>query len=373
MNRRSIRYRILWVGLWLPALCAAAYAGNQPVGSATAPAPTDTAVATLAWPAGGPGPERLLVWPDSLLLGQVLTVGVDIAGPVPGKLDSLLQADRPWLAPDRNGGAVEGAQVAKPGSVAGLPDSWPSVPEGKTRLIRRFRVYGLDPFRVALGDRSSPVVRVGRRLAGGGNLAPVRDPRPLGWSPARWLLWTVGAVLLALCSWWWWRRRKRAGRPLPRAALPLPGWLEAACGLEDLLAEGWLERGEHHRFLDGLAGLIRGYLSGRYLIGARQMTAPEILAACRDRGYDTGPVRQLVAVMTEADRSRYQPRALRGEDCRRWAAAFFRIMAACRIMPVFTPVPAELSLRAGKAWSHLDRELASEAVEPEALRTGEVG
>ncbi len=356
----------LTVLVWLACACTAA-AGTVPGGqggvpqagvSPTVPAVPDTALVHLAWGDTLWTPTRLLVAPDSLLLGDVLTVGVDLAGPVPANPDSLLVPDQEWLmtVSDRGGGPD-----VDPASSSKQLTGWPAAPADGSRLVRRFRVYRLDPFRVAVAGRSSPVIQVGRRLHDDQTMAPVRDPRRLGWSPAAWVLWLAGLMVLALAAWWWWRRRKRVTRSLPHAPLPLPGWLAAACGLEDLLASGFLARGEHRLFLDRLAGLIRGYLADRYLIGARQMTAEEIVTACRERAYDPDPVRGLVTVMAEADHARYQPHELRGNDCRRAAADFFRLIADCRLMPEFTPVPVDVSLRAGKAWSYLEHELGAEA------------
>ncbi len=362
----------LWpaVLVWLAGACAAG-AGTIPSGQGrlsrpgvapVVPAMPDTGLVQLAWGDSMRAPVRVLVAPDSMLLGDVLTVGVDLAGPRPVNPDSLLVPDRTWLAPVPAGSREVGARIVTSDSALEQPAGWPPVPPDRWRLVRLFRVYRLDPFRVVVAGRSSPVIHVGRRLHDGETMAPVRDPRGLGWSPAPWLLWTVGGMILALLAWWWRRHRKRAGPSLPHAVLPPPGWLAAACGLEDLLASGCLERGEHRLFLDRLAGLIRGYLADRYLIGARQMTAEEIVAACRERAYDPGPVQGLVAVMAEADHVRYRPHDVTGNDCRRMAAVFFRAMTGCRLMPEFTPVPADVSLRAGKAWSYLARELETGAV-----------
>ncbi|PIV80594.1 hypothetical protein COW53_08870 [bacterium CG17_big_fil_post_rev_8_21_14_2_50_64_8] len=327
--------------------------GQDPVAEA-APAVIDTVVANLRWPAAWAEPRTFLVGPDTLRLGDELLVGVDVPDTLTARPDSLLAGDQDWLVAtgwrpaETGGGAGTGVQAA-----------WPPVEPGYRRLVRQLRVYRLDPFVLQVPGWTSRVMSILPRLADQGSMSPVRDPRPLGWSPAVWLVWVFfGLLLIALGVLGWRRRRLRIKAP-PDATIALPAWMDAACGLQELLRAGLLESGHNRDFLDALAGLMRRFTAGRYLIGAREMTAAEIVDACSRRAYDPGPVRDLAGVIAASDGTRYHPADPDGSNCRAAATTFFRVLEQVRIRPKFVLPPADLALRADRALADLERELGA--------------
>lgn len=328
-----------------------------------APAVIDTVVANLRWPATWPEPRTFLVGPDTLRLGDELLVGVDLPGTLTARPDSLLASDQDWLVAT----GWRPAEIAG-GAGAGIQTAWPAVESGYRRIVRRLRVYRLDPFVLQVPGWTSRVMGILPRLEDQGSMAPVRDPRPLGWSPAVWLMWVFFGLLLVALGVLGWRRRRRMVETLPDATLALPAWMEAACGLQELLRAGLLESGRKREFLDALAGLMRNFTAGRYLIGAREMTAAEIVDACARRAYDPGPVRDLAGVIAASDGTRYHPADPDGAECRIAAATFFRVLEQVRIRPEFIVPPADQALRADRVWADLQRELGgvpAGAAEPE--------
>ncbi len=369
---------LTWICLsWVSAALAQNHGQqpNLPLGGGgrqmPAPASGDTVVADLAWGLDHQRLRTIWVTPDSLLLGDVLTVAVDVPSGHEDWPDSLLMAKQPWLEAVPTDGDAIGVGIIDPASGTTPVGNMPPIPPGHVRLWRQFRVYQLDPFKVRIQDLSSRVITVQRRISDQDSMAPVRDPRPLGWSPASWVVGLVLVLVLLLLLWAFWRRRKKVEFQLPDRPLPLPAWLEAICRLEALWKSGCLERGEGRLFLDRLAGLTRIYLADRFGIGAKEMTAQEIVTACRDCAWDVEPVGSLATLMDACDRWRYQPMEPNSRDCRVAAWTFFRAMGTVRIMPEFTPVPADLTLQASGAWAYMGQELDGVLPAESPLNSGE--
>jgi len=317
-----------------PAL-AQAPAGPGPAAASPAPAVPDTQTAVLAPPEGTAAPGNWVVVPDTVTFGGTVAL-VPAEGPaVP------LESGTEWLEP------VPAGEEIPPAGWTG-EDAPPPGSE--------FRVYRVDPFRLAVGDWTSRVITVRGRAGGTDDIAGVRTPPwpGLPWGPFAGL--AAAAALLALAVLWLWNRR-RGPAEWPDRALAAPVWLETAPGLRDLVAAGLLARGDGRGFLDGLAALARRYVGGRYGIAAAEMTGREMVAACRRLGYPLGPVRSLAGLIDDADRRRYDPESPTPARCREQAVEFFRQVQATRIVPRHTPASAERILAADQAWTAVAREL----------------
>lgn len=354
---RSRRPLAILAAVWLAALIRGA--------AWSAPALPDTSVGRILLAAEAPPVLAVHVRPDSVAFGDLVQVAVDFAGTAPP--DSALRVQAPWMAPagaPARGGLLNRGPGRDPEQD---PARWPVLPQGAGRLVRSFRVYGTDPFRLQAGAAISPVVDVGGRTDAAGQAAPVRDPRALGLALAAWVWILLGAAAAAALIWWLWRRRGRAAvedLDLPVASI---AWLAAVRDLRRLLDETGSAGWEGRRFLDRLAGIVRTYIGGRFLIGAREMTGREIVAACRSRGYPSAPAKALAALVDRADRRRYGPGDPGPQECREAAAAFLELLGQVRILPRMTPVPPADLQSAQAAWASLVGEFQEAGTGESAL------
>lgn len=325
-------------------LLGATSAGAQTPGAAVAP--PDTAVARFTWAGDGPTPSALGVFPAEALFGQRVVVMLDHPpGVDPPPLDSL-RVDVPWLEPAPAAAAAE----------LPLPP-----PEG-ARQVAHFRIYREGPWRAAWqGGAASPVQRVAGRVDDPESVEPVRDPREIGGLP-RWLVWLLAGALLVLLAWlarWRWRRRRRHA-PAHRG-LPPPAWLEAARRLEELERRSLLAR-DH---LDALAGIVRRYLRGRFLLPAEEMTADEVLHAARAAGWPAPTLAPFARLLATCDEARYAPEHVGSALLQRCVRETVDLIDAVRVMPRWTPVPPGELAGAQVAWRRL-RELYPPTPDPSA-------
>jgi hypothetical protein len=291
-------------------------------------------------PEGAPAPARIIVLPDTVVFGGVIEVVLEPANN-DGSV-TVLEHETPWL---------ETPVPDDPGLLARLLGQAAPATAPNT-----YRVYRTDPFRVRVGDAVSAVIHVRGRAEGTGEVASIRTPPFPGWP---WLTMLAAAVLVGLLvllgAWLWGRRHGPV--VWPDRSVGTPAWLDAAIGLDELIQGGSLSRGEGSRFLDGLAGLARRYMAGRYGVAGAEMTGPEIVKACRALGYPLGPVRVLANLIDEADRRRYDPDPPRPAWCREQAIGFYAQVQATRVMPRVCLVEPALILAAEKAWAAVAREL----------------
>ena len=139
--------------------------------------------------------------------------------------------------------------------------------------------------------------------------------------------------------------------------------------MRDLLQEGYLNRGESRAFLDGLAGVARRFVAGRYRIAAQEMTGREIITACAHLGYRSAQPGVFARLIDRVDLCRYNPEETGPGWCRDQAVLLYDQIDTVRIMPRYTEVPAEIRREGETAWSYLKRELCSG---PDKLRDSAV-
>ena len=363
----SVVLWLVWVAGSLP---AAAQVGQghpvtPPVGmpGGMVPAPPaaaviDTAVAVLEIFPESSLPVLAHTVPDTVPFGGQVHLVLDYS-PSPQEdlaIGPVIGAD--WLAPvpQKNPGLVDRILGKNPGLQLDLNDL-PELGE-KVRAVHSFQVFRTNPFRLQVGTYLSPVIHVQGRIEDTQQTAAIRAPRSVGWSPLVILILLVVLALILLIARWLWNRGSQSDELLDRP-LPAPAWLAAAIELRDLLQGGFLQRGDDRAFLDGLAGIVRRFVAGRYRIAAQDMTGREIMAACAKLGHLSGQPGVFARLIDATDRHRYDPEGSEVSWSREQAVLFFDHLAEARIMPRFTEVPAPLKREADLAWAGLERELSS--------------
>ena len=321
-----------------------------------APAVVDTALAVLAFPDEIPIPVALHTVQDTVLFGEVVYVIVDFADPDLMPAEPELTAGEDWLVLEK---------VADPGFLDRLlgrsdrpgPEVKGLDPAQGTRVALPYRIYRTQPFQIQVGPFTSGVIEVQARIAGTEETAAIRAPRPVGWSPLVILLLILALVLiLGLARLLWDRGRK--DEELRDWPLAPPAWLAAGIELRALYREGSLSRGDSRIFLDGLAGITRRFVAGRYRINAQEMTGREILNACSGLGHAILNPGSFARLVDEVDHHRYDPETSAPGWCRDQAIHFFQLMGKVRVTPRYSEVPAELLIEGEKAWVELRREFS---------------
>ena len=159
-------------------------------------------------------------------------------------------------------------------------------------------------------------------------------------------------------AWLLWDRGSRRA-DLTDRDLPPPAWLTGAIELRDLLHEGSLSRGENRVFLDGLAGIARRFVAGRYRIAAQEMTGREIITACADLGHRSTQPGIFARMIDAVDHHRYNPEVSSTGWCREQTILLYDHIARVRILPRYSEVSADLRSEGETAWTDLKRELSS--------------
>ena len=354
--------------LCLAAPAGLAQMGQHPPGTVPgmqpeppAAAVIDTATAALDFSALEVAPVQIHTVQDSVVFGDLFHLVMDYPEVLEAAPEIPLAAGGEWLVPEIIRGPGFVGRLLGGGSPAG-PDvgELPVVPEG-TRFVVSFRVYRTNPFLIQAPAFNSPVIHVLGRVEGTADTAPIRAPRRVPWSP--WVILGLIAflVLVLVAARLLWDRGRGKVEWADRK-IPAPAWLSAAVELRDLLARGFLNRGESRPFLDGLAGITRRFVAGRYRIAAQEMTGREIMAACADLGFQSPHPGVFARLIDSVDRHRYNPEPPTPGWCRDQAILFFAEIGRVRVLPLYTEV-AEGLVRDGEfAWKDLGRELSAGSI-----------
>jgi len=349
---------VLVVAGVVPGLTAAQQSGpsgmtRMPAVQASAAVP-DTVDIVITVPDSLPQPVAVHVVQDTLEFGGLLNLVLDYAPDQPDGPQLQPRAEGDWLVP---------CSVPHPGFLARLfgSDSMPSVDLSALpatdglRVVRSFRVYRRDPLRIRWHNQVSPVLIVAGRTVGANEMATIRDPRGLHWTPWRLILAAVVLLGLAVLARWLWLRRHTL-TPLADWPVPVPPWLGFAVGLQELLTDNILGRGDSRLFLDRLALLARSYVAGRYRVAAREMTGHEITRACLNLGYEVAHPAGFSRLIDLADRERYKQGAPEPSFCREQAAELLERVQRVRLGTEYVTIPPEQLLAAQKAWAALTAE-----------------
>ncbi|MBC8422889.1 hypothetical protein H8E07_02080 [bacterium] len=315
-------------------LCCVAAAGAQTGLPPPAAAPPDTLVLSLGSERDLPVPDLRAAGPDSVLFGGEIVVSCVFpaaAGTV--ALDSLVSR-APW------------AEILSVAAAEATPD-------GGTEVVVGVRLGRAGPYRLAWedGPRTDQVFHVLGRLGPDDQPSPLRDPRRLGWHGRRLLLALLVVVVLLLL--WLRLRRRHAAEPGLGDPLPPPAWMEAAVALRDLVDAGLDARGEGRAYLHELDLIYRRFLSGRFHIGAVEMTPDEVSDALRARRHPEAIPSRAGGILTRCDLLRFSPGEVPMADCRELLREVVAAVADTRVLARYTPVPPDLEISARLSWARL--------------------
>ena len=124
-----------------------------------------------------------------------------------------------------------------------------------------------------------------------------------------WLMMALGAaVLLAAAGCFikkWLDKRGKSLKSLFTPAPPLPPHIVAIKALEELRNRKLWQNNNHKAYYSGLSDILRTYISGRYGIGAMEMTTDEIVAAVRSTGMPAKCIADITTVLRDADLAKF--------------------------------------------------------------------
>ena len=317
-------------------------------------------------------PTRFHTVQDTVVFGDLFHLVLDFPEALDAQPEIPLVAGEDWLVAEvsLDPGLLD-RLLGRGSSTAPEIGDLPDTPEG-TRFVASFRIYRTNPFLVKAEAFQSPVIQVVGRVDGTSDTAPIRAPRQVPWSP--WIilgLLALLALILVVARLLW--NRGGGKDDWADRAIPAPAWLVAAIDLRDLLANGFLNRGESRPFLDGLAAISRRFVAGRYRIAAQEMTGREITSACGGLGYLSPSPGVFARLIDAVDHHRYNPEAAPPGWCRDQAILFFREIGRVRVLPRYTEVPEGLVVESEIAWKDLGRELAAGSDRVVPTGTGTTG
>lgn len=142
------------------------------------------------------------------------------------------------------------------------------------------------------------------------------------------LLWSIAALLALAAAVYGLvkllERRGRSIKSLFQPAPPVPPHVEAIRALEELHHRKLWQNNKHKAYYSALSDILRTYLSGRYGIGAMEMTTDEIVEAVK--GVDMGVkcTSDLLSVLRDADLAKFakfEPDAEQNEGD--WQKAYY--------------------------------------------------
>ncbi|MCH5330275.1 MAG: hypothetical protein J1E04_04855 [Alistipes sp.] len=264
--------------------------------------------------------------PDSVFIGDRFTLVIDV------DKDLVQTVAFPEFQPDPKGG-IELVESPAPDT---LERNGRHLKLRKRYVLAAFEegVFNMGPAGVLYADKNiidtlySPeenILKVGTFLIDSTS-HPLFDLKPQKNLPFRfgeisgWLLLALLAALalagIAFALIRWLDKRGRSIKSLFTPAPPQPPHIVAIKALEELRNRKLWQNNRHKAYYSGLSDILRTYLSGRYGIGAMEMTTDEITDAVRDLELGTKPSADLIAVLRDADLAKFakfEPEAAQNE------------------------------------------------------------
>lgn len=131
----------------------------------------------------------------------------------------------------------------------------------------------------------------------------------------------IALILLGLVVWllaWYIARYLRNRAETPRPAPKIPPHVVANKALVELGHRKLWQKGKFKAYYTALTSILRTYISGRWNIGALEMTTDEIIAALRDVEMPSASRTDLISILRTADMVKFakaEPEAEENEEC----------------------------------------------------------
>ncbi len=123
------------------------------------------------------------------------------------------------------------------------------------------------------------------------------------------LLWALVAVAVVAAAVYglmrWLHSRGKSIKSLFTPAPPEPAHIVAIRALEELHNRKLWQNNLHKEYYSGLSDILRTYLSGRFGVGAMEMTTDEIMEAVREVEMPTKSSVDLISVLRDADLAKF--------------------------------------------------------------------
>ena len=130
----------------------------------------------------------------------------------------------------------------------------------------------------------------------------------------------IGLIIFALIVWlaaWLIARYMRKRQAMPRPAPKIPPHVVANKALVELGHRKLWQKGKFKAYYTALTSILRTYISGRWDIGALEMTSDEIIMALRDVEMPSASRTDLIAILRTADMVKFakaEPEAEENEE-----------------------------------------------------------
>ncbi len=130
----------------------------------------------------------------------------------------------------------------------------------------------------------------------------------------------IGLIIFALIIWlaaWLIARYMRKRQAMPRPAPKIPPHVVANKALVELGHRKLWQKGKFKAYYTALTSILRTYISGRWDIGALEMTSDEIIMALRDVEMPSASRTDLIAILRTADMVKFakaEPEAEENEE-----------------------------------------------------------
>ena len=127
----------------------------------------------------------------------------------------------------------------------------------------------------------------------------------------------IALIILGLLIWlvaWLIVRHLRQRSAMPRPAPKIPPHVVANKALVELGHRKLWQKGKFKAYYTELTSILRAYISGRWDVGALEMTTDEIIAALRDEDMPTASRTDLITILRTADMVKFAKAEPEAED-----------------------------------------------------------
>ncbi len=178
-----------------------------------------------------------------------------------------------------------------------------------------------DTIPQSLTTESIHIVVESMKASEAGDIRDVKPPLEIPkswWTIGRWIILSVGILLIGILIYVLYRRKKAGKGLLPvRETPPRPPHEVALEGLEALRTSDLLENGEIKLYYIQISEIIRQYIGGRYFVVAMEMTTTEVLEGLRNEEIEDDIFLAFQTFLNRCDLvkfAKYQPSNIETEE-----------------------------------------------------------